>query len=351
MKTKFAFSVCILICIHWAACSTDFELAGEWKETTVVYGVLNARDSVHYIRIQKAFLGEGINAFEVAQIGDSLYHEVAPTVKVEVYDVAEKNFDKQYNLQKIEAISVDIEKEEGIFATEPHWLYQFTHPLTADSLYQLVIETQRGNTIKGSTPIIDNFELRYPDSDDTLSLLQNFEVLFETAPNGFSYSLYLHFNYTNKSLTNNDTLQEDVTAIWPIFSNKKIVPFNDRITLSEHQVQSDLFFNFLLGKIPVSDTISERNFKSIDLVFWVANEDYYNYDQFVRANLGITSFHAGQPFTNLEGGIGVLASRYQKVVKNIQITPSTLDAIACSPATRQLRFLPNRAHPFYPYCF
>jgi hypothetical protein len=46
----------LLIPLAFTSCETDFELNAEWKDITIVYGILNQNDTAHYIRIQKAFL-------------------------------------------------------------------------------------------------------------------------------------------------------------------------------------------------------------------------------------------------------------------------------------------------------
>src|SRR5215203_7429778 len=64
------------------SCSTDIETNAPWKETMVVYGFLNPNDAVQYIRISKAYLGEG-NALIMAQEADSLYYGDILDVKLE----------------------------------------------------------------------------------------------------------------------------------------------------------------------------------------------------------------------------------------------------------------------------
>jgi hypothetical protein len=60
--------------IFCAACSTDFELEAEWRDIPIVYGLLSFTDTAHYVRVEKAFLPEGGDARDVAQIADSLYY-------------------------------------------------------------------------------------------------------------------------------------------------------------------------------------------------------------------------------------------------------------------------------------
>ena len=49
-------------------------MIGDFKETAVVYGLLDQSDSVHYVKINRAFIGPG-NSLEFAQIPDSNYFE------------------------------------------------------------------------------------------------------------------------------------------------------------------------------------------------------------------------------------------------------------------------------------
>ena len=54
------------------SCNEKIELIGDFVETAVVYGLLDQADSLHYIKINRAFIGPG-NALEIAQIADSSY--------------------------------------------------------------------------------------------------------------------------------------------------------------------------------------------------------------------------------------------------------------------------------------
>ncbi|MFY7944302.1 MAG: hypothetical protein ACOVNZ_06950, partial [Crocinitomicaceae bacterium] len=65
----FALSLAIL-----TSCSEEINLSGDFKETAVVYGLLDHSDSLHFIKITRAFIGPG-NALEIAQIPDSSYFE------------------------------------------------------------------------------------------------------------------------------------------------------------------------------------------------------------------------------------------------------------------------------------
>ena len=54
----------------FTSCETDIDVTAEWKDITVAYGILNQNDTAHYLKINKAFLGDG-NSLVYAQNADS----------------------------------------------------------------------------------------------------------------------------------------------------------------------------------------------------------------------------------------------------------------------------------------
>lgn len=62
----------ITILISFQSCNEDIDLVGDFTETAVIYGLLDKSDSVHYVKITRAFIGPG-NALNIAQIPDSNY--------------------------------------------------------------------------------------------------------------------------------------------------------------------------------------------------------------------------------------------------------------------------------------
>ena len=111
----------------FSSCKNDFDVIDDYKETTIVYSLLNFKDTSQYIRIQKAFLGEG-NAYLMAQQSDSIYPDTSDFI---------------VTLQKINnGTAIDsfirfspvtgIQKEEGLFTNFPHVVYKsIDNPLTS----------------------------------------------------------------------------------------------------------------------------------------------------------------------------------------------------------------------------
>jgi hypothetical protein len=80
MKSIFKFTFLAAFISFFYSCSEKVNLVGDFKETAVVYGLLDHSDSIHFIKITRAFIGPG-NALEIAKIPDSSYfNQVEATV-------------------------------------------------------------------------------------------------------------------------------------------------------------------------------------------------------------------------------------------------------------------------------
>ena len=49
----------LLLLSFITACETDFDVNAPYQDITIVYGILDIDDSISYVKINKAFLGEG----------------------------------------------------------------------------------------------------------------------------------------------------------------------------------------------------------------------------------------------------------------------------------------------------
>src|ERR1039458_2292444 len=100
------------------SCSNKLDVYTQYKETTIVYGLLNQKDTTHYIKINKAFLGPG-NALQIAQVYDSISYANQLTVQLTQVDV-NGNTVKTINLSRDSSIA----KPPGIFSSPKQVLYK-----------------------------------------------------------------------------------------------------------------------------------------------------------------------------------------------------------------------------------
>ena len=145
-KVSYEIFLSIIVLLIFSACNKDIKLLNDYKDTTIIYGLINPNDSISYIRIEKAFFTEG-DIFEPTQIQDSNQF----TYKL---DVILKQGNKTITFDTITIFN----KEDGIFyAPKMLMYYAVTKDLlnTTDSLY-LEIFNPKTKELTTSSTILHN---------------------------------------------------------------------------------------------------------------------------------------------------------------------------------------------------
>ena len=70
MNKIFAFLAFVITLAVFTSCDKDIEINDDYKDITIIYGLLDPTDSISYLRIEKAFLSNG-DIYQAAQIPDS----------------------------------------------------------------------------------------------------------------------------------------------------------------------------------------------------------------------------------------------------------------------------------------
>ena len=123
IKLIFAFATLTLL----FSCSEKIDLIGDFKETAVVYGLLDHSDSMHYVKITRAFIGPG-NALEIAQIEDSSYFDA---VDATIEEIQGGNVLRTWTLKDT---LIENKDTNGVFYAPLQKVYYFkTLPTTTSS--------------------------------------------------------------------------------------------------------------------------------------------------------------------------------------------------------------------------
>ena len=110
------------------SCSEEINLNGDFKETAVVYGLLDHADSLHFVKITRAFIGPG-NPIELAKIPDSNYFD---QVDVTVSEYVNDLLTRTWVLKDTVVHNKDI---DGAFYAPEQKVYYFqTLPTTISSM-------------------------------------------------------------------------------------------------------------------------------------------------------------------------------------------------------------------------
>ncbi|HOW25202.1 MAG TPA: hypothetical protein PK711_05980 [Bacteroidales bacterium] len=305
--------IIILLALGLASCSTDVDLIGDYEDITVVYGLLNQNDSISYLKINKAFLGEG-NALIMAQEPDSSSYLNNLSVIMEAWKngILEQTF--TFDTTTI------YNKEVGTFYYPEQVLYRCvtSNKLDDESLYRLVITNElTGKIITASTPLVSDFPIlkpivnnpvkptiHFPDNDNPKDL----EWL--SAKYGKLYNAIMRFHYKETFSSVTDTLYKYVETAYSPKKSETLEGGEEMLI----QFANNSFYKLLEQNVPYEPakeaTVEARYAISVEYIFSVAGDDF---NTFMEVNDPSSSIVQERPeYTNVENGIGIFSSRYNK---------------------------------------
>lgn len=332
MKKYFTLSFLIGMIVYLSSCETDFKTIADYQDITVVYGLLDSRDSIQYVKINKAYLSEE-NVLTYAAERDS--NEYLYALEVTMEEWTEDG-------NKINTVVLDTttiyDKEPGTFYYPEQTIYRMNKPdqpyeikyiveglndtigievfwLNDKSTYKLKIHNpETGKDISSETVLVEDFRITKPGFGQTIRFVTDpinpKEFQWEKADNGVEYEFELRFNYGEWKWGSNDTVYKYIVLA---SSTLKGSPGSNTMS---YYYWDDQFFTACGSLIPYSDQaeedeIRERYTSFIDVVVSVAETEYAMYRE---VNAPSTSIVQEKPnYTNIENGIGIFSSRYRKV--------------------------------------
>ena len=328
-------------------CTTDFQLTAPYKEVMLVYGLLNQRDQVHYIRIHKAFLDENTSALLLANNPDSIYYPDILDITV-----TESNTNQVYQLQRVDGDTLNppIVKDSGTFAQHPNILYRFSALLKDDKEYTLNIRnTETGKELSATTNLVQDFNILRPFHDLALNWVgpTSFQAIWNLPVNGKVHDLSIRLKYHIANRSAPFVNIKDTFVDIPIFQGK-----NFDMAQSKFEIPGDLFYQGIRYRMEPDPQIY-RYADSLEFTFTVGSIEFSNFIEFNKGQTGITANQIGGNYTNINGGYGIFASRFSKTVRNIPLSIQSQDTLGCGHITCDLGFAPYKdftKHPNYPLC-
>lgn len=318
-------SLALALIAAFSGCKDDLDVTAPYKEITVVYCLLNKTDNIHWVRINKAYLGEG-NAYTYAQIADSTtYTEAqlpASERKIEKLDV-NGNVVRTYPLR-----DTLVDHDPGIFAGPQHKLYYFRGDLpggklaaeedsvnhTGEYTYRLSA-LAKGNRIGASTKLVHDWAQQTATQNINTKLALKTgggyittDVKWYVGVNAKRYDVYYRFQY------------DDVDQNGALTRHAFTVQFGTWITQDEGvqvsvPLDGELFYQTVANHVPAlsqSPGIQRRIFRGIDLIWAAGGVDLYTYLQLANPVSGLVEERPD--FSNISSGYGLMSSRFFKTV-------------------------------------
>ncbi len=332
----------------FAGCSTDLDINAPYKNVTVVYGLLDQRQEVQYVKINKAYLGEG-DALVYAQIADSnewadgditvaRVHRVLNGTRVGTFDLEATTF---------------TDREPGVFYAPNQKLYKFvdntsydpivTSPeivpvyLDQESTYELELVV-KGETVSATTTIVDNFSIQGPDQSlNTVMNLkdglgyQDWIFNWNAGHDGKRYEASYRFKYQEIR----DGVVGDTMSITRAMG--RVVSSNTSGTEEmQRTLEAEAFYSTIGSSILADPTVTNRRYCGIDLVIDVANDEFHTYLSLTEPVSGIVQDRP--TYTNIVNGVGLFGSRYTREVITKRLGGSSLAELVNGQYTGALLF-------------
>lgn len=191
-KCRFFF-VALAAMIALSSCTPEFSQIAEYKDITIVFGLLDISQDTQYVKIQKAYLTDG-NAYDEARNPENIYYD-EDKIDVSMRELVNGKERRSFPLY----VTRSIPKDEGVFATE-QVLYYTTEKLSVDNEYQLVIRNKEtGKVVTGKTAVVGDFSVVTPISSYLNMTNSKSVIKFYAAKNAYAYDVYMQFRYLEKN--------------------------------------------------------------------------------------------------------------------------------------------------------
>lgn len=319
----------ILFTQLFAGCDNDLNVIDDYKETPVIYGLINMSDSVQFVRVQKSFLGEG-NALLMAQNSDSIYYDTTD-ISIQIRESINGIFTRSIPLVP----DASIPKDEGLFVNYPHIIYRTSgETINANAQYQIVFNNNKtGKTVSGTTKVVG--KLLTPPilglNEIDIPVDNTFSIKITPVANGKIYGLQIFFNYAEEKKSNNPIHNYEYKSISYILPN--IVNNNtSSIQPLTFSFFGGDFYSYIGSRIPVDTSISRpAQLTSLDFKFTIGAEDFYIYYSINQPNNSITQNIPD--FTNLVDGKGIFSSRNKRTFPNYKLKSNSISTLLNSTYT------------------
>ncbi|HRO43180.1 MAG TPA: hypothetical protein PL009_10120 [Flavipsychrobacter sp.] len=351
---KILFSVLALSSVlGFQSCSEDFEVSAPYKPVTVVYGILDMKDTAHYIRIQKTFLDESKNAFDMAKVSDSNFYKEGD-LDVMIKEMSGNAVVGQpMLLQRVNMENEGYVKDSGVFFRTPNYAYKFKKLLKSSLTYRLVINNRATNTV-------DSADIQLVDTA-TLTVLgatQNKRINFastDPTKSGSTFSFYVNagnayyleaairFHWVEKVPNSADPGVRDSASF--VFTRLSSI---DDIKEGRLEVDNSKIIAFLQSAMGAAPQGIARYMDSCEIVVYGAGKEYSDYINTLQIqSSGLTADQIKPLYTNIRGKdvFGLFSSKTTRVLRNAYIDDETLNMLNGSENTRSLNIQKQRADP------
>jgi hypothetical protein len=305
----------------------------------VVFGLLDKNETTHYIRINKAFLGEG-DALQFATVADSINY--APGIlDIKIEEILNGNVTRTFTLEPV----TDIAKAAGIFSNPYQVVYKFETPsgqsLNANADYKLKVKnTSTNNEISSETNIVGQVILSSPGINlPAISLYPQAPttVKYRSGENGKLFEVFIYFKYREYNINTPQDIVEKSVLINLGRESIDNTGAGKELTAS---IANSIIYQTLANNISQSTSTNPmvRLADSLRIEIYSASEPLETY---LNINQPSNTLAQERPvYGNIENGVGLFSSR-TSLQRSFYINDASVDSLKNNFATVNLGFLPR----------
>ena len=308
----------------------------------IIYGLLNPKTNVQYIRISKAFLGDG-NSLIMAQQKDSINYGDVLDVKIQ------RIKDGISYTPFVLVRDTSFQKDPGLFNYPFTVLYRCSNPILSDgSTYKLIVHNnQTGLTATSQTNIISNQFAALPliSPEPMRFTIFSYYHIDLTPDNkfGWVYNITIRLHYREVTVATNDTVSKFVD--WNLGDQlvgsrvPTVVSYSDLFLPDFYRIVGNAILpqdtNVIRRIIPANVSPNPTADSPIEIIYTAGTEELYTYQQLAQPSFGLVQDRPS--YTNIENGLGLFACRsIISIPHNLQ-NPSRA-AFDTSSFTRKIHF-------------
>lgn len=357
---RIIFTTFLVALILLSACDDSFDLNDDWSDITIVYGVLNSTDTAHYIKINKAFLGDG-NAYEMAKESDSIQYATELAVRLIEYELKEingelpdPNIEQNWErtsradivLTRTDEIAKDTLGQNGtepVFGTQQNYLYKTTEGL--NRLYKYVLEIEipgKSEVVTTETFMIGGMYVEKPLQNNPGTFnspihLQRYlrpeAMEWRTAIYGKRYEPIIRFNYME--IIGNDTTYEFVELKYKtqIADDTRMPRDFKGVDMKQEYGGEDFYYR--VGENIEEKVDVRRKAIGLDFIFYIGGN---NLNTYISSSSSTGISQSKSNYSNIVNGYGIFASRYTFSIVNKEIYGEAIDSLAYGVYTKHLNF-------------